>query len=440
MGTEATKSLNDEVAPFLGNVFTVIERRINAVADLAVSNQKELQKAITTISEQASRISTLEAVVKNLGGTVVVPTPTPTPTPTPSVGTMGLVGVNMSGISFNPWVPNAVAETHYRVPKEKHIKKYADLGCTIIRLPFAAERIITGQGSALVQKTVDEIMSVMDLCQKYGIKVLIECHNYYRFWQAVPVGGSPRNPKNTTTTYNGQTFEWKVIGKDGCPINDAGLANMWLRIVNQFKDHPAIWGYGLMNEPHNRGDGYDVNSLWPVAAQLCIDTIRQQDRKNRIVINGNAYSTAKNWVTYSDSLKNLTDPVNLLVYDAHHYLDKGATGGGQWADRNEVFDSQAGILMVKPFVDWLIANGKTGIIGEHGYPEGNASAELATNVMTKYLIDNKVASFQWCAGPGWPNNDELGLDRDDGVYKTNLNGIKPYFGYKTDVYGPVAVS
>jgi len=106
------------------------------------------------------------------------------------------------------------------------------------------------------------------------------------------------------------------------------------------------------------------------------------------------------------------------------------TGGGNWANRKEEIPIDNFINMVRPLVEWGQRNGKQVYIGEHGYPEGNASAEAATIKGLQYLTDNKVPSTQWCAGPGWPAGDVLALDDDNGTFKTNVNAVKPFFDRK----------
>ena len=82
------------------------------------------------------------------------------------------------------------------------------------------------------------------LARKHGIRLLMDMHNY--------------------ATYRGTQ-----IGTDNVP-NDT-YADVWRRLAEHWKDEPAIFAYGIMNEPHQN------NGLWKPAAQAAVDAIRSVD-------------------------------------------------------------------------------------------------------------------------------------------------------------------
>lgn len=353
------------------------------------------------------------------------PTPTPTPEPVPATGFLYLHGVNLSGLGSNPYVENAKVGTNFRAPEQKHFDKYAGLQCRLLRLPTALERFNETWDAYLPL-----VKTALDQAQAKGMQVIIDLHSYYRYWTKVPNGFKQRDGYSLTT-YNGVTKEWRPIGTEGCAMTVAQHAALVGKIVSALKDHPAYLGIGLANEPHDRGEpGISVDALWIRDVQTHFDAAAAASAKHKIFVGGCAYSSCRQWKEKSDALKNLKDPNGQAVFEGHNYLDKGMTGGGNWANRNEQIPIDNFINMVKPLVEWGQKNGKQVYIGEHGYPEGNASAEAATIKGLQYLTDNKVPSTQWCAGPGWPAGDVLALDDDNGTFKTNINAVKQFFDKK----------
>src|SRR5690606_40576157 len=86
----------------------------------------------------------------------------------------------------------------------------------------------------------------LDYAHKHGVKVILDLHNYYRYFG-------------------------KLIGSSEVPISS--FAGVWKRIVQQVASHPAVEGYGLMNEP------YSTNGLWPQAALAAAQAIRPVARQ-----------------------------------------------------------------------------------------------------------------------------------------------------------------
>ena len=386
------------------------------------------EPAADTAEKLAALANTPITVVKVPGAAAETPKPAdPEPTPTPSqpvpaAGFAYLHGVNMSGLGSNPYVENAKVGTHFRAPEQKHFKKYGDMGCKLYRLPTALERW---------NETWDTYLPLVRAAlDKAPGQVIIDLHSYYRYWTKVPAGYQQRQGYDLKT-YNGVTKEWRPIGTEGCALSVAQHAALVAKIVTALKDHPAYLGIGLANEPHNRGEpGISVDALWLRDVQTHFDAAAGASLKHKVFVGGCSYSSSRQWPQVSDALKNLKDPNGQAVFEGHNYLDKNMTGGGAWSNRQEQIPIDNFINMVKPLVEWGQKNGKQVYIGEHGYPEGNASAEAATIKGLQYLTDNKVPSTQWCAGPGWPAGDVLALDDDNGTFKTNVNAVRQFFDKK----------
>lgn len=324
------------------------------------------------------------------------PAPAPTPDPNPATppannpgnGDVRLVGVNLSAAGFGAHAAlPGVYGKHYFYPAESYYKKYADLGMDLVRLPFVWERIQPALNTNLESAELARLMQSLDFAQKHGVKVILDLHNYYRYYG-------------------------KLIGTKDVPIDS--FASVWRQIAQKVVNHPAVDGYGLMNEP------YSTNGLWPQAAEAAARAIRSVDSKRWIYVAGDRYSSAFHWPKYNTTLINsawMRDPKNNLVYEAHMYLDHDYSGN--YANRNEKFAPSLGVDRVKPFVEWLKANKLRGFIGEHGVPDFAPSSMVAMDNLLAYLRENCVPMTYWAAGPWW-GEYVLSLDTASGSHRPQL--------------------
>ncbi|MCD9031522.1 glycoside hydrolase family 5 protein [Luteimonas sp. Y-2-2-4F] len=389
-------------------------------------------------------------------------------------------GMNLSGLASNPYVENARIGTHYRDITEQHIEAAGD--CPLFRLPATAHRFTRAQGWPLEEAYAAQVETVLDRLAAHGKLAILELHDYMRLPRKVATqSGYARNAAGQLVGPDGQVvpnpaaasvwagvyelgafgyiahhdardgllrlYEHRVIGTAGCKLfNDGGLPDLWARIVQRFGGHPAIFGWGLMNEPYQGpernadGSPFLMAPHWLKTAANTVERIARADRRHYIFVCGNEYASARRWPQVSLDLFDIPDPYGLVVYEAHNYLDNGGTGGGAWRQRDEAVHPDTGIEMVRPFVEALRAAGKRGFLGEHGYPEGNASAALATTRMLQYLQQHRVPSTQWCFGPGWPAGSALGMSTDLTPHtvrvKDNIAAVRPFFGARLSDYVP----
>jgi endoglucanase len=333
---------------------------------------------------------------------VVTPAPAPTPAPTTPVVSDGngidLVGVNFASGVFDPGTVPGIYNKGYTYADESYYKRHSELGFKLIRLGFLWERIQPKLGTELDAAELARIKLSLDHAQKYGIKVILDMHNYYRYYGKVI--NSPEVPR-------------------------AEFAETWRKIAVQVSKHPALYGYGLMNEPYNTG-----NNLWPQTAQAAGQAIRTIDSSKWIMVAGDRYSSAFHWQKYNTQLINdpwMRDPKNNLVYEAHQYLDSDYSG--TYPNRAETFAPMLGVERVKPWVEWLKANKLRGYLGEHGIPDFSPSAVVATDNLLKYLNDNCIPSSYWAAGPRWGENI-MALDVASGKHRPQLAPLQKHAAAK----------
>ncbi|MCC4608552.1 cellulase family glycosylhydrolase [Xanthomonas campestris] len=396
--------------------------------------------------------------------------------------TLPFAGLNLSGLASNSYVDNAEIGTHYRAITAQHVA--AAGACPLFRLPTTAARFTRGQGLPLNETYCAQVQAALDNIAARGKRAIVELHDYMRLPQRVAAKSGYRrdaggaivdargnriddlvDPALWADTYPLRSFgyqgyfdrrdgllklyEYRVIGTPGCTLyNEAGLPDLWARIVNRFRQHPAVFGWGVMNEPYQgkelNADGsvLSMAAHWQKTATACCKTIVDRDRDHFVFVCGNGYASARLWQEDSMGLFDIPDPYARIVYEAHNYLDSNGAGGGNWigpGGRNEVIRPDTGIEMVTPFIDALRHAGKRGYLGEHGYPAGNRSAEVATTRMLAHLQANNIPSTQWCFGPGWPDDDVLGMSRDVGAdiqAKGNLAAVQAFFGVRVSSYIP----
>jgi endoglucanase len=388
-------------------------RKIAAVYDVGAHLSVMLSGA-TLSAASVGYPKTISVVSASSASTPVATAPAPAPTPapapapvqTPAVTTpvvsdgsgIDLVGVNFGSGVFDPSNVPGIYNKGYTYADESYYKRHAGLGFKLVRLGFLWERIQPKLGTELDAAELGRIKQSLDYAQKYGIKVILDMHNYYRYYGKVI--NSPEVPR-------------------------AQFAETWRKIAVQVSKHPALYGYGLMNEPYNTG-----NNLWPQTAQAAGQAIRTVDPTKWIMVAGDRYSSAFHWQKYNTSLINdpwMRDPKNNLVYEAHQYLD--ADFSGTYRNTAETFAPNLGVERIKPWVEWLKANKLRGYLGEHGIPDFSPSAVVATNNLLAYLSENCIPSTYWAAGPRWGENI-MALDVSSGKFRPQLAPLQKFASAK----------
>ncbi len=355
-----------------------------------------------TISVVSSTGATTPPVATPAPAPTPAPTPVPAPAPTTPVVSDGkgidLVGVNFGSGVFDPSNVPGIYNKGYTFADESYYKRHSALGFKLVRLGFLWERVQPKLGTELDAAEMGRIKQSLDYAQKYGIKVILDMHNYYRYYGKVI--NSPEVPR-------------------------AQFAETWRKIALQVSKHPALYGYGLMNEPYNTG-----NNLWPQTAQAAGQAIRKIDPTTWIMVAGDRYSSAFHWQKYNTQLINdpwMRDPKNNLVYEAHQYLDYDYSG--TYTNRSETFAPMLGVERVKPWVEWLKKNKLRGYLGEHGIPDFSPSAVVATDNLLAYLSENCIPSSYWAAGPRWGENI-MALDVASGKHRPQLAPLQKHAAAK----------
>lgn len=154
---------------------------------------------------------------------------------------------------------------------ELNLRKLSECGFNVIRLGVTWEAI-EPEPNKYNEDYIDKIVNFMDVCHKYGMYVFIDMHqDLYG-----PAGGSDGAPEWASLTDGAKLKKNKLVWATGyfwgkvvhnCfdsfwadkEVNGVGLQtyfiNMWKHIAERVKDHPALFGFDLFNEPFPGSDG-----------------------------------------------------------------------------------------------------------------------------------------------------------------------------------------
>ena len=282
-------------------------------------------------------------------------------------------GVNLACGEFGSVFPG-VYGTHYTYPTDADLDYWDKKGLKLVRLPFRWERLQNVPGGRIVDADLQCVKRLVAAAAERGMKVILDMHNYCRRYD------------------NGEEL---VIGTSRLPYECYG--QFWRMMAEEMRGFDNIYGYGLMNEPHDLPDGVS----WFRMAQTAIDSIRQVDDHTDILVGGCHWSSARRWRQLSDHLKNLRDDAGRLVFEAHCYFDFDGSGTYKFTYEQEEGSPTKGVELVAPFVEWLKENGLRGIVGEYGIPDSDGRWLETLDNFLAYLAENGVNATYWASGPWW---------------------------------------
>jgi len=284
-------------------------------------------------------------------------------------------GVNIACADFGSRFPGEYNKD-YTYPTDQDLIYWQQKGLMLVRMPFRWERLQHVADEPLCQEDLQHVKDFIQAAEKRGMQVLLDMHNYCRRLD------------------NGQEV---IIGTPALSYESFG--RFWRMLAQELAPYHNIYGYGLMNEPHD----LPATVSWQRMAQTAIDSIRTVDSKTAIVVGGYHWSSARRWVQMSDGLKTLQDSGNNLIFEAHCYFDFDGSGTYKFSYEQEEGTPRKGIELVRPFVEWLKKNKLRGIIGEYGIPQEDSRWLVTLDHFLKYLSKNGVPALYWASGPWWDN-------------------------------------
>ncbi|MCU0337060.1 MAG: glycoside hydrolase family 5 protein [Sediminibacterium sp.] len=307
------------------------------------------------------------------------------------------LGVTICGGEFGQLNMPGTYNRDYIYPNENQMKYYATKGIRLIQIPFRWERLQHKMFGELNTADVNLLDNAIEAAAKYNIEIILDMHNYGRY-------------RINNTDY--------IIGMPEVPR--AAYRDAWKKLANYFKKHDNIYAYVIMAEPNNMGI-----YTWFPTAQAAIYGIREADRNTTIIVDGDGYANAKNWVKYSDDLKHLIDPANNLVYSAHNYFDDDCSGTYNEVNGKREVNPNIGVEKAKPFVNWLKANNKRGFFGEFGVPCTDGKWMEAMENFIRYIREENVGAMYW-AGGAWWHDYPLAIEPRNGKDRPQMLVLQKY--------------
>lgn len=193
----------------------------------------------------------------------------------------------------------------YVYPDAGHLASLASAGITTIRLPVRWERLQRVLGGPLDADESERLVATFDAAAAAGLDVVLDLHNYGAYWAGAPWGDGYRKP----------------IGGGYVTIDH--FADVWSRLASTLAGHPALVGYGLMNEPVGLPGGA---ATWEQASQAAIDAIRAVDATTRVFVSGYFYGATWAFPVHHPAGPWIDDPAGRTWYEAHHYFDCDHSG------------------------------------------------------------------------------------------------------------------
>lgn len=337
------------------------------------------------------------------------PTKTATATKTATVAagagaklSQGQLGVNLAGAEFTDTKIPGTFNTDYTYPTSAEYDYYASKGLTLIRLPFRWERVQPVLNGPLDPTELARLDQQAAYASAHGMRLILDVHNYARY----------RMPNGSTA----------IIGDSDGLVTVANFQDLWSRLAAHFSGSSGIWAYDLMNEPHDLGA-----TSWATIAQAAVNAIRQVDSGHVILVPGDCWSGAWTWASCNAGLI-LSDPAGNLVYEAHQYFDRD--GSGTYANSYDTDGATAttGADRLKPFANWLAANGLRGYIGEFGAPNSDPRWQTVLDNFLGAMASDHLMGTAWSGGPWWGSTYKLRLDPVNGADEPSVKTLVARLG------------
>ena len=282
------------------------------------------------------------------------------------VNVQGLVGSDsvIPGVIGTDWFTVSAANVGYIAPRSKGAP---------IRVPFLWERLQPLPGGALDTTHLAILKAIADAALAAGTSVFFDCHNYMRryVYNLNSDGSIATTASPSTGTMYAAKGRYAVDAPDG-NVTRAHLADLWTKVATYFYGHKGVAGYDVMNEPTGDnafGPNNNGATDLPPIMQASVNAIAAVDTSKLIWVEGNSYSSAKNWVSNNPNYP-LSDPTNQVIYSGHAYPDYDHSGthfgyaGNASPPSGDALTATTLVDITTSFVNWGSSKGVRIHIGE----------------------------------------------------------------------------
>ncbi len=186
---------------------------------------------------------------------------------------------------------------------KKDFQVLAEWGCNLVRAQLVRKWGVTDSDRDLddynrwIAKRLDLLERQIEWCHELGIKMIIDLHN--------PPGG--RNASLDFNLYHEKKYFDRFL-------------SLWEEIAERFKENPALYGYDLINEPHQTSPA-KLHDYWEVQ-RIAAERIRAIDPETPIYVASNDFNSPSAY-SYMSPLK-----LKNIIYQVHFYLPGSYTHQG----------------------------------------------------------------------------------------------------------------
>jgi endoglucanase len=302
-------------------------------------------------------------------------------------------GVNVSQAEWGDPLNSTYGIGNYTYATPPTFNYFAARGLSFVRLVVKWERLQPTLGGPLDSAQLGYLQNDVAYAKAAGAVVSIVPHNEARYATL-----------ESQVDNNNYDTDACVIDNPcpGSPVNVTSddLVDFWVKMSNVFKDERAVAAYDLTNEPHDMGV-----ANWGQIAQKVLTAIRNNGDNKTIMIPGDGWSSAKDWLTNNGATAFINDPANNYYYEAHEYFD--SDNSGQYV---ETYDQEfaadpnlvtRGVTRLQPFVTWCTTNNVPCYLGEYGIPNDDPRwLTVLSNFLTA-LDQAGLPGTYWAAGELW---------------------------------------
>jgi len=205
------------------------------------------------------------------------------------------------------------------------------------------------------------------------------------------------NVNGDTTSGGNNSY---IVGTTNVPYS--AFSDLWSRIAQAYKDNTTVYGYDLMNEPHDMTVPTTTSNYLTTATvtnmmQQAINAIRVYDHLHWILTNLDSYAGAQSFVGQygTDPTPWLTDSFNLLIYSVHYYFDNDHSG--TYANAFASSNNNNILADVMSFFAWGKEHNIPTHVGEYGVPN-TSSWQVCLTTFLDLCNMYDVAANHWAAG------------------------------------------
>lgn len=296
-------------------------------------------------------------------------------------------GIALSGLEFGSAIPGAL-NTDYFESVAPTFSYFSFKGFNTVRIPFMWERLQPTVGGALDATYKSYLDIMIARANAVGLKVVLDCHNFGR-----------RYVSGILTR----------IGDSG--LTAANFADLWSKIATAYVGNTTVYGYDLMNEPHDMpvattSGNYNSTSTWTLAAQAAITAIRAVDTNHFILAELDGWAGGQAFTANygSNPTPWWTDSASKLVYSFHYYFDNDHSGAYALAfasSNNTNISSQ-----ITPVMSWAQSHSLHLHCGEFGVPN-QVSWQVCLTTFLDLCNTYNVWTNHWAAGDFYSSTTTL---------------------------------